>query len=165
MLPQFLLLVALPAVVVEGSLPPTKSIASAPWLRGFGDPRAGGCWTRPWICSKGGVPSRRLCCRNRCVDITDDVNNCGFCGVRCPFTWQCCRGICINTNINPFHCGRCWNRCPFGRLCFFGMCGYAQPPFPFPWPPFHPHHPFPPKPPRLPFPLPPQKHQRPLEEE
>lgn len=127
--------------------------SSSPWLKRIMNPRAIGCWNRPWICNPPGqFPLRRFCCRNRCVDVTSDVNNCGLCGIRCPFTWQCCRGICIDTSINPFHCGTCEHRCPFRSFCFYGMCGYAQPlpPFPFPLPPL------PPLPPRPPFPFPPR---------
>ncbi|KAK3003645.1 hypothetical protein RJ639_019150 [Escallonia herrerae] len=128
------------------------SSTSSPWLRRVKNPRAIGCWNRPWICNEGEFPPRikMLCCRNRCVDVTSDPNNCGLCGIRCPFNWRCCRGLCIDTNVNPFHCGSCDHKCPFMSYCVYGMCGYAQPilpPFPFP-----PHHP---KPPRPPFPFPP----------
>lgn len=133
----------------------TNNSTSSPWLRRITNPRAQaqGCWNRPWICSPPGqVPPRRLCCMNRCIDIMSDPLNCGFCGIRCPFTWQCCNGVCINININPFHCGGCYRRCGFGRPCVYGLCGYAQPfpPFPFPLPPTLPGPPFP-----FPFPLPP----------
>ena len=126
----------------------TKRSLSSPWLRRVINPRAAGCWNRPWICNEGQFPPRikKLCCRNQCVDVTSDVYNCGLCGIRCPFTWQCCRGICINTNINPFHCGKCEHKCPFGSFCVYGMCGYAQPLPPFPFPPKPPKPPFPPKP-------------------
>ncbi|GFZ04949.1 hypothetical protein Acr_17g0005210 [Actinidia rufa] len=150
----------------------TNGGPSSLWLKRVTnpDPRGPGCWNRPWTCRQGEYPPRirMLCCQNRCVDVTSDVNNCGLCGIRCPFTWQCCRRFCINTNINPFHCGRCDHRCPFGSFCFYGMCGYAAPPFPwplpprppfpfpphppFPFPPHPPHGPFPPKPPHGPFP-------------
>ncbi|PIN04281.1 hypothetical protein CDL12_23179 [Handroanthus impetiginosus] len=119
------------------------------WQTGPQDPRSFGCRWRPWICNQQDTPRTRMrCCRNRCVDLFSDMNNCGLCGIRCPFTWQCCRGICRNINVNPFHCGRCDNRCRFPSLCLYGMCGYAQPlpPFPFPFPPRPPRQPFPPKP-------------------
>ncbi|CAK9163908.1 unnamed protein product [Ilex paraguariensis] len=138
----------------NGSSP--SSASSSPWLKRVMNPRATGCWNRPWICNEGKFPPKikKLCCKNRCVDVTSDVNNCGLCGIRCPFNWQCCHRLCINTNVNPFHCGRCDHKCPFPSFCFYGMCGYAQPlpPFPFPPKPFPPK-PFPPKPfPPKPFP-------------
>lgn len=132
----------------------------SPFLRGFGNPRFSGCWRRPWICNnREDFPRIRWrCCRNRCVDVTSDVNNCGLCGIRCPFTWTCCRGICVNTNVNPFNCGRCFNRCPFPSFCFYGMCGYAQPLPPFPFPPRPPRpRPWPPRP----RPWPPRPRPRP----
>jgi len=121
--------------IVKGNVNPkqvplnvTSNSTSSPWLRRVTNPRAQaqGCWGRPFACTDGQTPPRRLCCRNRCVDITTDPLNCGFCEVRCPFTWQCCGRVCINVNVSPFHCGRCWNRCPPGTPCNYGMCGYAQ---------------------------------------
>ncbi|KAK4735630.1 hypothetical protein R3W88_009891 [Solanum pinnatisectum] len=135
-----------------------SSKSSSLWLkRVVKNPRAIGCGNRPWICDEGDFPPRikKRCCRNRCIDVTSDVNNCGFCGIRCPFTWQCCRGICINTNMSPFHCGSCVHRCQPPSLCFNGMCGYAQPMPPWPFPP-RPPFPFPPKPPLPPYPFPPK---------
>ncbi|XP_069152128.1 stigma-specific STIG1-like protein 4 [Solanum lycopersicum] len=126
--------------------------SSSSWLkRVVKNPRAIGCGNRPWICNEGDFPPRikKRCCRNRCIDVTSDVNNCGFCRIKCPFTWQCCQGICIDTNMSPFHCGSCVRRCQPPSLCFNGMCGYAQPMPPWPFPPR------PPKPPRPPYPFPP----------
>ena len=139
------------SLVVDANINPkqmplnvTINSTSSPWLRRVTNPRAQalGCWNRPWVCTTGLMSPRRLCCMNRCVDITTDPLNCGFCGVICPFTWRCCDAVCINVNISPFHCGQCWNRCPPGRPCNYGMCGYAQafprspglpgPPLPFP---------------------------------
>lgn len=98
----------------------------SPWLKKVAKQRPFGCRGRPWVCSQGEFPPRTLCCRNRCVNVTSDKNNCGLCGIRCPFNWQCCRGLCRDTNFSIFNCGKCGNRCPFGQFCFFGMCGYAQ---------------------------------------
>ncbi|KAH0987249.1 hypothetical protein GBA52_014426 [Prunus armeniaca] len=152
------LLLYLLVIIVEGL---GHSNATSPWLNKVATnwprpPRPGGCRRQPWICrQQGNPPTRWRCCKDRCVNISSDVNNCGLCRIRCPFSWQCCRGFCVNTNISPFNCGRCGNRCPFGVLCLYGLCGYAQPtlpPWPCPpWPPF----PFPPKRPWPPRPQPP----------
>ncbi|XP_058073241.1 stigma-specific STIG1-like protein 1 [Magnolia sinica] len=168
------MLLSLIVLIISNPSPVAGTPSSSAWLKKVSDPRAvTGCWKQPWICNrgeKGGVNQfppapfvKRMCCKNRCVEVSSDINNCGLCGIRCPFTWQCCNGLCIDTNINPFHCGQCWKRCQLGSLCFYGMCGYAQPlpPFPFPFPPklpkppkpYPPHFPFPPKPPK-PFPPP-----------
>ncbi|KAJ0977218.1 hypothetical protein J5N97_012692 [Dioscorea zingiberensis] len=110
--------------------------------------RRQGCWYKPWICKDQFPPFRRkLCCKNRCVDIGSDENNCGLCGIRCPFSWQCCNSVCVDIMINPFHCGSCANRCPFGSLCSYGLCGYAEPLPPFPFPPELPEPP--PEPPSM----------------
>lgn len=142
----------------SSTAPPSSKSTSSRWLKKVSiNQRPTGCWNKPWICNQGEFPPKikKLCCLNRCIDVTSDVNNCGLCGIRCPFTWQCCRGICIDTNINPFHCGKCDHRCPFFSLCIYGMCGYAQPLPPFPFPP-KPPKPFPPKPPIPPKPFPPK---------
>lgn len=100
--------------------------------------RQRGCSYRPWICKERFPPFEwRLCCNNHCVDIGFDNNNCGLCGIRCPFSWQCCNGVCIDTMINPLHCGSCSNRCPIGSLCSYGLCSYAEPLPPFLFSPKH----------------------------
>lgn len=147
-------------VTAKGDLTPNElqqnatiggSASLSPWLKKvMNHPRAPGCWRRPWICYQGERPRRRRCCRNRCVDVSSDVNNCGLCGIKCPFMWQCCRGLCIDTNISPFNCGRCGHRCRSRSLCYYGMCGYAQPLPPWPFPPKPPKPPHPPKPPKPP---------------
>ncbi|CAN1339938.1 Stigma-specific STIG1-like protein 4 [Linum perenne] len=139
---------------------------SSPWLKKVGNhrqPREPGCARAPWICrdqsmNHRGPPGRprMRCCRNQCVDVSSDINNCGLCGIRCPFSWLCCRGLCVNTNISPFNCGRCFNRCPWGVQCAFGMCGYGGvggggQPQPWPRPPKRWPRPRP-RPPRLPQP-------------
>ncbi|RHN46736.1 putative stigma-specific protein Stig1 [Medicago truncatula] len=83
------------------------------------------------LLSAGENPPRSVCCRNRCVDVTSDADNCGFCGIRCPFigNWQCCNRFCANINFSPFNCGACGIRC---LGCLFGRCpstNPAQPPF------------------------------------
>ncbi|XP_027368589.1 stigma-specific STIG1-like protein 1 [Abrus precatorius] len=103
-----------------------------------------GCRNTPWICSQGEFPPRSLCCGDLCVDITTDRNNCGLCGIRCPYNWLCCNRLCRNTNLNPFNCGSCGRICPIGRFCIFGFCAYQQP---FTGPPLFP--PLPPQPPAM----------------
>lgn len=88
------------------------------------------CGTRPWICSNGQTPPRMVCCRNRCVDVTNNATNCGFCGVICPLigNWQCCNGLCANIDFSPFNCGACGRRCPIGISCVFGRCPFTPEP-------------------------------------
>ncbi|KAM7268835.1 hypothetical protein ACFE04_011001 [Oxalis oulophora] len=102
---------------------------SSPSLKKLVSQRQTGCRGRPWICRQGYYPPtvRKLCCRNRCIDVFSDVSNCGFCGSRCRFGRQCCRGQCVNLNISRFNCGKCFNRCPLLSRCVYGMCGYGQP--------------------------------------
>ncbi|KAH7544431.1 hypothetical protein JRO89_XS15G0165900 [Xanthoceras sorbifolium] len=128
------------------------SVVGSPWLKKvakWSRPRPVGCRGRPWICRQSELPGTRMqCCRDQCVDVSSDPENCGLCGVHCPFTRQCCRGFCSNTSRSPINCGRCGNRCPCGIRCRYGMCGYAGgslpcPPQPRP----QPRRPRPPSPP------------------
>ncbi|KAK7287541.1 hypothetical protein RIF29_00822 [Crotalaria pallida] len=130
---QALVIVALLILVQieENSIPITlhqngTSVSSSKWLKKVVKGRHFGCHGRAWLCNIRKFPPRYLCCRNRCVNVTFDKNNCGFCGIRCPFNWQCCKGLCMNTNVSVFNCGRCGHRCPLGIFCFFGLCGYGQ---------------------------------------
>ncbi|KAL5077465.1 hypothetical protein RYX36_016449 [Vicia faba] len=147
---------------MEGNLTPNNvtnvSVSSSSlhsqWLKKIIKQRYSGCRSRPWVCRGGEIPSRSMCCGNRCVNVTSDNNNCGFCRSRCPFNWQCCKGLCRDINISIFNCGKCGHRCPFGELCYFGMCGYGG------------TSPFPPKPPKIPYlpPYPPSPPDAPKEE-
>ncbi|KAK7316782.1 hypothetical protein RJT34_00498 [Clitoria ternatea] len=127
----FMVLVVIP---IEGKSKPNTyhqnnvTVVSSPWLKNAVKQRVSGCFGRPRVCSQGEFPARILCCRNRCVNVTSDRNNCGFCAIRCPFNWQCCGGFCRNINLSFLNCGRCGHRCPIGSLCWFGMCGYANEP-------------------------------------
>lgn len=125
-------------VQIEGNSTPNAlhqdatSVSStlSPWLKKVENkkPRPSGCRGRPWVCKNKGEfpPTRSMCCGNRCVNVDSDPNNCGLCGIRCPFSWQCCRGLCRDTNVSVFNCGKCGHRCPIGVSCFFGMCGYGN---------------------------------------
>nr|KYP52191.1 hypothetical protein KK1_025929 [Cajanus cajan] len=100
----------------------------SPWLKrnNVVEARGSGCRGRSWVCNpQGEFPPRSLCCRNLCVNVTSDGNNCGLCGIRCIFNWECCGGLCTDINIDFFNCGKCGHACPFGALCLFGMCAYA----------------------------------------
>lgn len=140
----FLILILAPFAIVESKFMAKRvlqsanngSLVSSPWLNKVTNggrardpwPPGPGCRNRPRICSRGKKPGTQMrCCRNRCVDVSSDVNHCGLCAIRCPFTWQCCRGFCSNTSVSRFNCGKCGSTCPWGVRCYYGMCGYAQP--------------------------------------
>ncbi len=77
-----------------------------------------------------------------CVDLSQDDNNCGFCGNRCDFGLTCrnsqcqcgsfsnevvCPGqlgsqTCVNLESDNDNCGFCGNRCDFGLTCRSGQC-------------------------------------------
>lgn len=150
----FMMLLLLVLIQIEGTPKPNvtsvSSSSHSPWLKKTVKQRYVGCHGRHWVCSGGEFPPRSMCCGNRCVNVSSDNNNCGFCRIRCPFNWQCCKGLCRDINISIFNCGKCGHRCPFGELCYFGMCGYGmggRSPF-LPKPPKRPDlPPYPPSPP------------------
>jgi hypothetical protein len=93
------------------------------------DQESPNCATQPEICETEEPPPRRVCCRNRCVDVSFDADNCGFCGLPCPRfgSWHCCWGVCVNTNFNPLNCGACGRPCPLATPCMFGRCLFPRP--------------------------------------
>nr|DAD23456.1 TPA_asm: hypothetical protein HUJ06_024919 [Nelumbo nucifera] len=124
-----ILLLLLVALAVEAAAERdvwTTGSRSSRWLKAVSRQTITGCRFQPSICNQGETPPYTMrCCRNRCVNVTSDSNQCGLCLNRCPFTRQCCGGLCVNTNSNPFHCGRCFHFCGFGMPCVFGLCGYS----------------------------------------
>jgi len=93
------------------------------------DQESPNCGTQPWICDTEEPSTRRVCCRNRCVDVSFNADNCGLCGLACPRigNWQCCWGVCVNTNFNRFNCGACGRPCPLVTPCYFGRCLFTRP--------------------------------------
>ncbi|CAI8590620.1 unnamed protein product [Vicia faba] len=82
------------------------------------------CDKNPKVCHiKGSAGSD--CCKNKCVNFTIDVFNCGRCGKKCSFPKICCEGKCVNPRSNEKHCGKCGNKCDNRGSCVYGMCSYA----------------------------------------
>ncbi|RDX94394.1 Stigma-specific STIG1-like protein 4, partial [Mucuna pruriens] len=112
-------------IIIEGKATPNTlhqnaiSISSpiSPWVKNVVKARAPGCDGRRWVCNQGKISLKSVCCWNRCVDVTSDMNNCGLCGIRCPLNWHCCGGLCRDINLSIFNCGKCGHRCPIGVLC------------------------------------------------
>ncbi|KAI4311971.1 hypothetical protein MLD38_036832 [Melastoma candidum] len=74
------------------------------------------CWDKGW---------NLTCCKHRCCDLDWEDDNCGACGVVCPYPKKCCKGKCISVMSDPYNCGQCGKKCPHHRRCNGGMCGYA----------------------------------------
>jgi len=77
-------------------------------------------------------------CGKGCVDLDNDNNNCGGCGIRCG-TGACiggacrclaselsCDGVCINTRFDSDNCGACDNACGVGQTCSVNACVTAS---------------------------------------
>ncbi|KAG5011279.1 hypothetical protein JHK87_019794 [Glycine soja] len=68
------------------------------------------CEKYPEVCLiKGSAGSD--CCKNKCVNLSTDVSNCGKCGKKCSYGKICCEGKCVNPRTNEKHCGKCDNKC------------------------------------------------------
>lgn len=85
-------------------------------------------------------------CGGVCVDLRNDVANCGSCDNVCPpgqpgFVPGCaegncffmreracaeglasCGGVCVDLQVEPANCGTCGNVCAAGEICFAGQC-------------------------------------------
>jgi hypothetical protein len=75
------------------------------------------------------------CCRSECVDWSNDRDNCGGCGVRCPAGVPCSDGTCgcpsgttscdqrcVDTHSDADNCGACGVRCGDCEICWHGYC-------------------------------------------
>ena len=73
--------------------------------------------------TEGHVLSRRDHCRGDrgyCIDLDNDVNNCGACGNHCDH--KCCSGQCVDVEI----CGPCSLPCGSEETCCDGRCVKTQ---------------------------------------
>jgi hypothetical protein len=78
-------------------------------------------------------------CSGGCVDITNDDDNCGSCGIvctggycdggfcvdeepGCPSPRTMCGESCVDTQANSGHCGGCFEACSGGDACRAGRC-------------------------------------------
>ncbi len=89
-------------------------------------------------CHRRDCPEGYNKCKDKCVDLQNDHNNCGKCGNACSDDQVCangkcgtvcpkstptiCDGGCVNTQNNPNHCGKCGNKCATGQSCNQGVC-------------------------------------------
>ena len=96
----------------------------------------------------GSCMAPRQTCGSACVDTSNDVNNCGSCGIRCAAgqvcgdgkcTLTCPQGLtlcqndagtggsCVETRTDTRHCGTCNRACAPGEVCSAGTCSlYCQ---------------------------------------
>ena len=85
-------------------------------------------------------------CGPTCVDVNNDVHNCGTCGTTCISSEVCVDGgctlnctpdeaacpttsptLCANLEKDPTNCGACGHLCPDGEGCVKGACTLACP--------------------------------------
>ncbi|MEQ1565460.1 MAG: hypothetical protein ABMA64_07475 [Myxococcota bacterium] len=93
--------------------------------------------TTPSACDRG-----RVDCDGACVDLFDDVDNCGSCGTPCatgescgarvcdvpvvdctfPGSFESCDGRCVETSVSLDACGACDAACADDESCLDGVC-------------------------------------------
>ncbi|MCB9641123.1 MAG: hypothetical protein H6727_19655 [Myxococcales bacterium] len=90
------------------------------------------------FCSSGcGCPGSLEACAGRCVDLMNDPQHCGGCGILCPAKQSCskgrcvdacdageedCQRSCVDLQKSVFHCGKCTAACALGGVCESGVC-------------------------------------------
>lgn len=75
-------------------------------------------------------------CGSTCVDLSNDVGNCGLCGKTCAEGMTCqqgmctcpagkveCAGRCVDLQTDIANCGMCGKTCSSDQVCVLGMCG------------------------------------------
>jgi len=80
--------------------------------------------TMATACAEGQVyldcPGTKKACDGQCVEVSDNLENCGGCGQSCAIGQLCCDGAC--TDQVAKHCGACGQRCAAGSYCELGEC-------------------------------------------
>ncbi len=71
---------------------------------------------------KCGCPDGQACCSGKCVDLNNDLLNCGNCNVTCTKEQMCCKGQCKDIYNDESNCGGCGQYCKKGTECCFGKC-------------------------------------------
>lgn len=106
---------------------------------------AAGCVPAPSPLSADDCPHLEFC-DGECVDLRDDLDNCGGCGDACGDGETCTEGVCsiacaddeescykladdgddsfvcVNVETDVMNCGHCDNECLAGEVCTSGVC-------------------------------------------
>jgi hypothetical protein len=89
--------------------------------------------------STGACPAAQTQCGTTCVDLDNDLSNCGNCGNACKLGETCasgkckpritckpgqtnCSGRCLNLSTDKNNCGGCGNACTAGQKCSKAAC-------------------------------------------
>ncbi len=67
------------------------------------------------------------CCDGVCLDLLNDVQNCGGCGLDCFAGQICCDGVCLDPLDDDQNCGGCGVVCNDNENCVNGVCQQPGP--------------------------------------
>lgn len=103
----------------------------------------GGFCEALWSDSACGPDPQRALCDSSCIDVSEDVANCGACGNACGAGATCddgicdtcaeanllnCAGTCVDAQSDAMNCGACGTTCGGDtRFCVRGTCSSASP--------------------------------------
>ena len=107
-------------------------------------PPGGPCVATGTPCPGGGCPDGLQRCGDTCLDLENDLLNCGGCGHQCPPEAYACEGgfcqievcsegftmcgsTCVDLQTDPSNCGACGRQCAPGDSCVGGLCQAGSP--------------------------------------
>jgi hypothetical protein len=67
-------------------------------------------------------PAGQVSCDGTCVDMNNDMQNCGQCGMTCGANFTCCNGECADRQWDSENCGTCGMTCFAPAFCCAGSC-------------------------------------------
>jgi len=78
----------------------------------------------PFACGSCGISCLpgEVCCQGVCKS-SSSIESCGACGISCPgIQPKCCQNSCVDLDNDVKNCGECLQSCSLGQFCCGGVC-------------------------------------------